>query len=72
MNTGTTFTRVYLNGRARTAHLTWGGNDGNLQSNPALCGKTPALFHFWWGTGTQKEINRAERLPTCRNCEEKR
>lgn len=37
----------------------------------ALCGGTPVLSRYWYGTGSMSEIERARALPVCGNCEEK-
>jgi hypothetical protein len=38
-------------------------------SSPVLCGRTPALFEEWHGTGNQPEHDQARRMPLCLRCE---
>jgi len=37
----------------------------------AVCGRSPAWFCHWFGTGSQVECEKAAALPTCRFCAKK-
>lgn len=37
----------------------------------AVCGVGPQWPSDWYGTGTQAEYERAERLPRCQRCQAK-
>ena len=43
------------------------GSTGVL-SYTAVCGTSPTWFDFWYGTGTQSEYERADRMPPCWRC----
>lgn len=49
-----------------TGHVTHlvgpGGDYGK-----SACGMQPH-FMFWWGTGSQAEIDKAKELPLCKSC----
>lgn len=60
-------TRAYLP-HGEVAHLLTGDTSPNSEL-PAACGVSPGVGGYWFGTGTQDEYDRAERLPTCQGCE---
>lgn len=60
------YQRVYLY-TSRVHHLVHQGHSPS-SGYPALCGRSPDLFCYWWGTGTQSEYERAEELPLCKPC----
>jgi hypothetical protein len=33
-----------------------------------LCGRSPELFDVWRGTGSQREYDKARRMPLCVRC----
>ena len=43
---------------------------GERMRGQVLCGRTPALFEDWLGTGSQAEIDQARRQPLCIRCAE--
>lgn len=58
-------TRVYIPGGKR-AHLLQPLSSPN-SNDAALCGFEP--FEFWYGTGTQEEMDKASTKPLCKRCE---
>lgn len=66
--------RRYTRG-GRKAHLvstlnTTGSLGATAPYAYAQCGRQPALFDAWYGSGTQDEEERAAALPLCRICAE--
>lgn len=62
-------TRVYM-ASAKTAHLVF--PDTTVSVAPrALCRIRPYLDREWFGTGSQREYERAAELPLCGRCEQK-
>jgi hypothetical protein len=41
-----------------------------IDSGEALCGRTPGLWGEWFGTGGQREADKAASMPLCLRCEE--
>lgn len=65
------FTRVYSSKRASVAHLLPSGVSPN-SAKTVMCGRGPALTvggWAWLGTGSQNEIDKANGLRTCKDCE---
>ena len=62
-----TATRVYM-ARANTAHPVLA--DTSLDGAPrALCRMRPYQEKPWFGTGDQREYEKARRLPLCGKCQ---
>jgi hypothetical protein len=44
---------------------------GTRSGGAVLCGRMPAVFDEWLGTGSQTEIDQARRMPLCIRCMER-
>lgn len=60
-------TRVYTHA-GKTAHLLAPSKSPNDGYPAALCGHAPLWGAAWYGTGSQRELDRANKLPLCTRC----
>lgn len=60
-------TRVYTRTGTR-AHLL--SPVQSIRNGSVLCSVLPEWFTEWHGTGSQREIDLAASLPTCKRCED--
>lgn len=61
------FTRVYLPGLQKVAHLL-SGQYSPSDGYAAVCGIAPTVSVPWHGTGTVREREKIMTLPVCKNC----
>lgn len=50
-------------------HLAPVFSSGRMAFGMSLCGRTPALFEEWLGTGNQHERDKALAMRLCQRCE---
>ncbi len=60
--------RRYTSGGKAAHLLTYGIDYKATPYAEAWCGRSPMWSSAWYGSGSQRERDRADKLPTCKAC----